>query len=200
MFTGIVETTGVVKNRVEEGSNLRFTIQSSIAGELKIDQSISHNGVCLTVVAQNEKEHVVEAVKETLQRSNLGALEVGREVNLERCVTLGSMMDGHLVQGHVDDVVSCSAIREESGSYVFSFSGIKRPELLVDKGSVCINGVSLTVIEPTMDGFSVAVIPYTFNHTTFKGLKVGDKANIEYDIIGKYLHRFLEVRQPRQRQ
>lgn len=191
MFTGIIETTGIVKNLEKEGSNVHMTIQSSISGELKIDQSLAHNGVCLTVVAVEEDRHVVTAVEETLLRSNLGDLEVGDLINLERAMRSDGRLDGHIVQGHVDTTAICSGVDEREGSWYFHFKYQPTEEhLLVDKGSICVDGVSLTVVSPVADTFQVAIIPYTWEHTNFKNIKEGDKVNLEFDIIGKYIARY----------
>ena len=190
MFTGIIESLGKVKAVEKDRSNVHFTIESSISTELKIDQSVSHNGVCLTVVALGADWHRVTAVEETLRRTNLGDWKPGTLVNLERCLPLGGRLDGHMVQGHVDELVECVAVLETGGSWKYSFRF--RPEqggLLVDKGSVCLNGVSLTVVSPGEDLFSVAIIPYTWAHTNFKTLATGDQVNIEFDILGKYIAR-----------
>lgn len=190
MFTGIIEALGNVKSLEKEGSNLHFTVESPLSNQLKIDQSLSHNGVCLTVVAVGHDWHRVTAVEETLRRSNLGQWQPGTLVNLERCLPIGGRLDGHLVQGHVDECVKCAEVLETGGSWAFSFR--YRPEqagLLVDKGSVCLNGVSLTVVSPGLDTFSVAIIPYTWEHTNFKTLRAGDFVNVEFDILGKYIAR-----------
>lgn len=194
MFTGIIEALGVVKKVERDRSNVHFTISSPISKELKVDQSVSHNGVCLTVVHILDDTHVVTAVEETLRRSNLGVWQAGTLVNLERCLPIGGRLDGHLVQGHVDAVATCVAVLETGGSWRFSFRYEVAPEhLLVDKGSVCLNGVSLTVVEPHDDLFSVAIIPYTWEHTNFKTLLPGHTANIEFDVIGKYISRYLAL-------
>jgi riboflavin synthase len=194
MFTGIIETLGTVSALNKIGSNTEIQIQSNISPLLKIDQSIAHNGVCLTVTKIHGNTHSVIAVEETLYRSNLGNLFIGDEVNLERAMTMQQRMDGHIVQGHVDDVVECLEIKEADGSWYFTFSYPEdQSHLLVDKGSVCINGVSLTTINPAKSMFMVAIIPYTYEHTTFKNLKIGDFANIEYDILGKYVARYMET-------
>ena len=169
---------------------MHFTIESPISGELKIDQSVSHNGACLTVVELGSGWHRVTAVEETLRRTNLGQWQPGGLVNLERCLPLGGRLDGHMVQGHVDELVECVEVIETGGSWKYTFRF--RPEqagLLVDKGSVCLNGVSLTVVSPGTELFSVAIIPYTWEHTNFKTLAAGDKVNIEFDILGKYIAR-----------
>lgn len=194
MFTGIIETLGTVRAIEKDQSNVHFTIESPISGELKIDQSVSHNGACLTVVALGEGWHRVTAVEETLRRTNLGFWETGTPVNLERCLPMGGRLDGHMVQGHVDTVATCVEVLETGGSWRFTFRYMPTPDhLLVDKGSVCINGVSLTVVEPHDDLFSVAIIPYTWEHTNFKNLRAGDAVNVEFDIIGKYISRYLAL-------
>ncbi len=191
MFTGIIETTGRIKKIEREGGNYHFYIQSAISRELKVDQSLAHDGVCLTVVALDEDAHVVTAVEETLQRSNMGDLRKGSLVNLERAMMMNGRLDGHIVQGHVDTTGVCSKVEELDGSWYFHFQYTPTEELLlVDKGSVCINGVSLTVVSPQRDRFSVAIIPYTYEHTNFKTIKAGDKVNLEFDILGKYIARY----------
>jgi riboflavin synthase len=192
MFTGIIETLGTITALHKEGSNVHFTIQSSISTSLKIDQSVSHNGACLTVVAIEGDTHTVTAIDETLQRTNLGAWNVGSEVNLERAMLAGARLDGHLVQGHVDATGTCLAVEDRNGSWLYTFEYALNPEhLLVDKGSVCVNGVSLTVVNPSKNTFSVAIIPYTYEHTTFHNIQVGDTINLEFDIIGKYIARHM---------
>ena len=194
MFTGIIETIGTVVEIKKEGSNQHLTVASAISGELKIDQSVAHNGVCLTVVAQNDRQHVVTAIEETLNRSNLAGLQIGSAVNLERAMSASARFDGHFVQGHVDTTAQCIAIEQVDGSWYFSFKYAVKPEwLLVDKGSVCINGVSLTVVEPRGDTFSVAIIPFTYEHTTFQHLQVGDSVNLEFDMLGKYIIKYLQL-------
>ena len=173
------------------GSNTHFTIASTLAGELKVDQSLSHNGVCLTVVAVQEGSYTVTAIEETLQRSNLGDLREGDLVNLERAMVYGGRLDGHIVQGHVDDTGICKSVEERDGSWYYIFQYEPTPEhLLVDKGSICVNGVSLTVVLPEKDQFSVAIIPYTHEHTNFHQLVPGSKVNLEFDVLGKYLARY----------
>lgn len=197
MFTGIIESTGKIKSIEQEGSNVHLYVESSLSHEFKIDQSIAHNGICLTVVEVGADWHKVTAIEETLQRSNLGKLKTGDLVNLERAMTAGNRLDGHIVQGHVDQTATCIRIKESDGSWYFSFSlPENRSHLLVDKGSICINGVSLTVVSPTKEEFSVAIIPYTWEHTTFKTLKEGDTVNLEYDILGKYIARYMEIYRP----
>lgn len=194
MFTGIVEAMGRVRDIKSEGTNKHFVISSPISHELKIDQSLSHNGVCLTVVHSDKKSHTVTAVQETLERSNLGDLNIGDQINLERAMVAGARLDGHLVQGHVDLKAECMEILDQKGSWTFGFKYIPSPEhILVDKGSICINGVSLTVVNPEKNMFSVAIIPFTFENTNFKDLSIGDKVNLEFDIIGKYITRYLQL-------
>lgn len=191
MFTGIIEAMGEVCLIETEGSNVHFTFSSPISDQLKIDQSLAHNGVCLTVVGLAPGKHVVTAIQETLIRSNLGELRVGDKVNLERAMLSNSRLDGHLVQGHVDATAVCTRRTDAQGSWYFEFRYQPSAEhLLVDKGSVCINGVSLTVVEPHDDLFSVAIIPYTFEHTNFHRIEPGQSVNLEFDIIGKYIARY----------
>ena len=188
MFTGIIETTGTIKSISKEENNLHFTINSSFTKQLKVDQSVSHNGVCLTVVEINDNDYVVTAIEETLKKTNLNKLVVGSRVNLERCTKVGDRLDGHIVQGHVDGLAECINILEKGGSWEFTFSGNQQVEkLTVNKGSISINGVSLTIVETKNNQFSVAIIPYTYKHTNFNEIRIGDKVNIEYDIIGKYV-------------
>lgn len=195
MFTGIIESLGRVVAVESEGSNVHFTIESAISDELKIDQSVSHDGVCLTVVGLETGRHRVTAVLETLQKTSLQIWQPGRPVNLERCLQMNGRLDGHLVQGHVDCTANCLKINDLNGSWRFDFGFENRPaHVLVDKGSVCVNGVSLTVVDPTDDGFSVAIIPYTFENTNFHALRPGQPVNIEFDIIGKYIARLMERR------
>ncbi|MCF8245768.1 MAG: riboflavin synthase [Saprospiraceae bacterium] len=199
MFTGIIEAFGQISAIQREGSNVHFTVASPISSELKIDQSVAHNGVCLTVVAVDAGTHQVTAIDETLQRSNLSQLQVGSLVNLERAMRANARLDGHFVQGHVDVTGICTEVKTLDGSWVYSFEYPFLPEyLLVDKGSICVNGVSLTVVRPDISEsekahFSVAIIPYTFEHTNFKNLKKGDFVNLEFDVIGKYVARHLAL-------
>ena len=198
MFTGIIETPGTVKEIHCEGTNKHFTVASSISHELKVNQSVAHNGVCLTVVAQDGGTHTVTAIDETLQRSNLGLLTKGSLLNLERAMQTNARLDGHMVQGHVDTTAECKGVAALDGSWVFSFEYPFQPEhILVDKGSICINGVSLTVVSPFetagMVQFSVAIIPYTLEHTNFQLLKPGDRVNLEFDIIGKYVSKYMAL-------
>ena len=195
MFTGIIETIGKVKKIVKEQENVHFTIQTSITDELKIDQSVAHNGVCLTVVNISEDLYTVIAIKETLDKTNLGTLQEDSDVNIERAMKLGDRLDGHIVQGHVDQTGVCTKIKDAEGSTYFTFS--YEPEftnITIEKGSVTINGVSLTVVNSSKNSFSVAIIPYTLNHTTFKNLIIGSVVNLEFDVIGKYVARLQELR------
>lgn len=195
MFTGIIETLSTVENIRKEATNLHFTFSSSITRELKIDQSVSHNGVCLTVVHIEGDQYIVTAIYETLKKSNLGRLKKGDVVNLERCTQIGARLDGHIVQGHVDQVGICDSVENQNGSWKFHFSyAPSLTNVTVPKGSICINGVSLTVIDSTNDGFSVAIIPYTYDNTSFKNLTIGDQVNLEFDIVGKYVARLMELR------
>ena len=187
MFTGIVEEIGEVMDVIKEDQNAHFVIKSVISSELKIDQSISHNGVCLTVVAQQEDWHKVTAISETLGITNLNSLKKGDLVNLERCLKIGDRLDGHMVQGHVDSTAKCIKVTEENGSWRYLFEGNSEVEqLVVHKGSICINGVSLTVTKTMNQELEVAIIPYTYEHTNFQQIQVGDLVNIEFDILGKY--------------
>ncbi|MBB4077838.1 riboflavin synthase [Lewinella aquimaris] len=188
MFTGIIEAAGEITAIEHDRNNVHFTVRSPISGELKIDQSLAHDGVCLTVVALGEDTHTVTAIQETLQRTRLGDWQVGGTVNLERAMQAGARLDGHIVQGHVDTVGECTEVKESGGSWYFTFR-YATEDLLVDKGSVCVNGVSLTVVEPTDDTFRVAIIPYTYEHTNFRDLRPGSQVNLEFDIIGKYIAR-----------
>ena len=187
MFTGIIESISTVVSLKNEGSNLNISCKSEITNELKIDQSLSHNGVCLTVVKIEDDIYTVTAIKETLEKSNLGGLKIGDKVNLERSMKLGDRLDGHIVQGHVDQKAKCTNIIEENGSWLFSFKYKTSDNITVEKGSVCVNGVSLTVVNSKDYSFSVAIIPYTYNNTNFHTFEVGTIVNVEFDIIGKYI-------------
>lgn len=192
MFTGIIESMGTVASIEEDGTNKKFRFESPVSGELKVDQSVAHNGVCLTVVEADSGHHAVVAVHETLTRSNLGALKVGDKVNLERCMLNNGRFDGHIVQGHVDQRGTVTRITELDGSWLFDFEyDPSAGNVTVEKGSVCINGVSLTCFNSSSNGFRVAIIPYTYEHTNFHNLRVGDTVNLEFDIIGKYVQRLL---------
>ena len=195
MFTGIIETLGIIKDIQKEGDNLHITIASSITNELKIDQSVAHNGVCLTVVAISGDEYTVTAIKETILKTNLAEWKVDNIVNLERAMKLGDRLDGHIVQGHVDQTGECISIEEANGSWYFTFKyDRKLNNITIEKGSITINGVSLTVLNSKDDEFSVAIIPYTFEHTNFKNFTIGTKINLEFDVIGKYVSRLNELR------
>lgn len=191
MFTGIIETLGKVTNLVSEQDNLHITVSSNITNELKIDQSVAHNGVCLTVVGINENEYTVTAIKETLNKTNIGALKIDSIVNLERAMKLGDRLDGHIVQGHVDETGTCTNIENQHGSTVFTFryNATINNNITIEKGSITVNGVSLTVVNSKDDSFSVAIIPYTLENTSFKTLAVDDNVNLEFDVIGKYVSR-----------
>lgn len=195
MFTGIIEALGKVKSIEKDGSNIHFQIQSDISKELKVDQSVSHDGVCLTVTWVGEGQHRVTAIDETLGRSNLGVWNIGSDVNLERCMPSNGRFDGHVVQGHVDQMATVVGIKEEDGSWLYDFSFDPKEEIVVDKGSICVNGISLTCFNATEDSFRVAIIPYTYEHTNFRHLDVGSQVNLEFDIIGKYVRRLLEKRE-----
>ncbi|MBQ6038958.1 MAG: riboflavin synthase [Bacteroidaceae bacterium] len=198
MFSGIVESTAKLVALKRDRENIDFTFTCPFVNELKIDQSVSHNGVCLTVVSIEGDTYVVTAMKETLDRSNLGLLEVGDEVNVERSMLLNARLDGHIVQGHVDETATCIAVEDADGSYYFTFKYpfdkemAKLGYMTVDKGSVAVNGVSLTVCNPMEDTFQVAIIPYTWENTNFHDIKVGTKVNLEFDIVGKYISRLMQ--------
>lgn len=195
MFTGIIEALGEVVAIHQDGQNIHFVLKSPISDQLKVDQSLSHDGVCLTVVATDGGMHTVTAVAETLQRTRLGGWQLGSTVNLERSMRLGDRVDGHMVQGHVDTVTTCQAVSEEGGSWRFRFADPSEAGmLLVDKGSVCLNGVSLTVIRPESGWFEVAIIPYTWEHTNFRLIRAGDSVHVEYDILGKYVNQWMKDR------
>ena len=193
MFTGIVETTGVVSGIDAEGTNLTFRIEAAISAELTIDQSVSHNGVCLTVTSVADGSYTVTAVDETLKKTNLGLLKPGDLVNLERCMPANGRFDGHIVQGHVDQTGTCTNVQDVDGSWLFDFQydPAVADNVTVEKGSICINGVSLTVFNSHPDGFRVTIIPYTYEHTGFRTLKAGDTVNLEFDIVGKYIKKML---------
>jgi riboflavin synthase len=190
MFTGIVESMGVLENKVDHGTNVDFWFSCSFANELRIDQSLAHNGVCLTVVEVKSPKYRVTAIQETLQKTNLGDLEIGQQVNLERCMPANGRFDGHIVQGHVDLTGVCTSIKDHDGSWEYHFN-YPAGHVTVEKGSICVNGTSLTVVESGVDTFSVAIIPYTYEHTIFHQMKVGDRVNLEFDILGKYMQKLL---------
>lgn len=193
MFTGIIETLGKITQLESEGGNLHITISSSLTPELKIDQSIAHNGVCLTVVEIDGPLYTVTAIEETLQKTNLGELKIGDAINLERAMILGSRLDGHMVQGHVDGTAQCTGIAEKDGSLFFTFEyKPSKQHVTIEKGSITVDGVSLTVVDSRKNSFSVAIIPYTYEHTRFKEYKIGSNVNLEFDVIGKYVARLLE--------
>lgn len=195
MFTGIIETLGTVSHLQQEADNLHITVASPLSDELKIDQSISHNGVCLTVVALSPGEHTVTAIAETLQKSNLSELQIGSRVNLERCTRVGDRLDGHIVQGHVDQTAQCISIADQQGSWLYTFQFDRsQGNITVEKGSITVNGISLTVVDSQADRFSVAIIPYTLEHTNLSQVKVGDTVNLEFDVIGKYVARIMAFR------
>ena len=195
MFTGIIETLGTVKEIKKEQDNLQITINSSITSELKIDQSVAHNGICLTVVAIEEDSYRVTAIRETIEKTNLSEWKVSDIINLERAMKLGDRLDGHIVQGHVDQTGICNAITEVNGSWYFTFEYDKSlKNITIEKGSITINGVSLTVVNSDENSFSVAIIPYTYEHTNFKNFKIGTKINLEFDVIGKYISRLYALK------
>lgn len=195
MFTGIIETKGIVKNLISENTNLHITVSSSITSELKIDQSVAHNGVCLTVIAIDNNDYTVTAIKETLDKTNLNYLNIGDEVNLERAMKLGDRLDGHIVQGHVDQTAICTDIINKNGSYIFSFEyDTELNNITIEKGSITIDGTSLTVVDSGINSFSVAIIPYTFEHTRFKTYTKGSVVNLEFDVIGKYVSKISQLK------
>lgn len=192
MFTGIIESLGEISLLTKEGENLHIEIKSPLAQELKIDQSVSHNGVCLTVVEIKDDSYVVTAIKETLDKSNLKSLVNGTLVNMERAMKMGDRLDGHIVQGHVDGVARCISIKEEDGSWIFTFEYKNKEFSTVEKGSITVNGVGLTVVNSKKEHFSVAIIPYTFEHTNFQQIRIGNEVNLEFDIIGKYVKNLMQ--------
>lgn len=193
MFTGIIETQGKLEAIRHEGTNVHFTLSSSFTDELRIDQSVAHDGCCLTVVDIQGKSYTVTAIQETLNKTNLGNWKVGQSVNLERCMAAGGRFDGHIVQGHVDRTAECISINDLNGSWEYTFSYIG-DQLTVEKGSITVNGVSLTVVNSQANQFSVCIIPYTYEHTNFNELKVGSPVNLEFDIIGKYVAKMLSLK------
>ncbi len=190
MFTGIIEQLGVVKHIKKEKENIEFTIGALFVSELKIDQSVAHNGCCLTVVSLNDNEYTVTAIKETLEKTNLGTWKVGTKVNLERCMQMNGRLDGHIVQGHVDTKAECIQIEDQQGSWKYTFNYVGG-NVTVEKGSITVNGTSLTVVDSKDNQFSVCIIPYTYDHTNFHQLEIGDTVNLEFDIIGKYVAKLL---------
>lgn len=192
MFSGIVEAFGTVTALCSDQGNLHISVHSPFTHELKIDQSIAHNGVCLTVVEIRDDVYTVTAIAETLSKTNIGNLKEGDKINLERCVKVGERLDGHIVQGHVDQAGLCADVKEENGSWLFTFEyDPSAGSVTVEKGSICVNGVSLTVVNSKESSFSVAIIPYTYEHTNFHAIKKGDKVNLEFDILGKYIARLM---------
>ncbi|WP_140938468.1 riboflavin synthase [Sphingobacterium lumbrici] len=195
MFTGIIETLGVVKKIEREQTNIHLYIESSISRELKIDQSVAHNGVCLTVVALDDTTHQVTAIDETLSKTNLKSLKEGDLMNIERCTQANGRFDGHIVQGHVDQTAICIEKEDQDGSWLFTFQyDSSKSNITVEKGSVTVNGISLTVVNSKADRFSVAIIPYTIEHTNLKQVEVGSEVNIEFDIVGKYVSKIMALR------
>ncbi|MEO5947102.1 MAG: riboflavin synthase [Chitinophagaceae bacterium] len=195
MFTGIIESNGVIKKVITKGMNKTFWIESAISAQLKVDQSLSHSGVCLTVEALNETTHCVTAIDETLQKTNLSDWKEGSILNLERCLQIGGRIDGHIVQGHVDCVGFCKKVKEKKGSWLLEFEFPKKfAGLIVEKGSICLNGISLTVFDVKKKAFSVAIVPYTYEHTNIQHIKAGDTVNLEFDMLGKYLLRRLSLK------
>ncbi|MFV5690551.1 riboflavin synthase [Flavobacterium sp. LT1R49] len=190
MFTGIIETLGVIQEIKKEKDNIHITMNSSITSELQIDQSVAHNGICLTVVALNDTSYTVTAIDETIKKTNLGSWQEGDSVNLERAMKLGDRLDGHIVQGHVDQIGTCIVAEETNGSWLYTFEYDETlNNITIEKGSITVNGVSLTVVNSNKNQFSVAIIPYTHEHTNFNSFKVGTKINLEFDVIGKYVAR-----------
>ncbi len=193
MFTGIIEAIAKVEAVEKQGTNVNLTLSSPITQELKIDQSLAHNGVCLTVVHINDQQYKVTAVQETLEKSNISDLKHGDLVNLERAMVMNARLDGHIVQGHVDQVATCTLVEERDGSWMYSFEyDAAAGNVTIEKGSICINGVSLTVVDSRPSEFSVTIIPYTYEHTGFKNFKIGSRVNLEFDVIGKYVARLLK--------
>ena len=191
MFTGIVEDIGIVQKIEKENENVHFTLSCSFTNELKIDQSVAHNGCCLTVVHIDGNQYTVTAIQETMVKTNLGDWEEGTKVNLERCMTLGGRLDGHIVQGHVDSTATCVEVEDQGGSWKYTFE-YSSDDVTVEKGSVTVNGTSLTVVDSEDTRFSVCIIPFTYEHTNFHTLKVGDRINLEFDILGKYVSKLLQ--------
>lgn len=190
MFTGIIETTGIVRQLSKASNNLQLTVESEFTNELKIDQSVSHNGICLTVVSIEANSYTVTAIRETIAKTTIGSWEIGDRINLERGMKLGDRLDGHIVQGHVDQTGVCTAVREAGGSWYYTFSYDKSAgNFTIEKGSITVNGVSLTVVDSTDSGFSVAIIPYTHQNTNFNTIEKGSSVNLEFDVIGKYVAR-----------
>ena len=194
MFTGIVETLGIISDIKKDQENIHLTIQTNITNELKIDQSVAHNGVCLTVVNLFDDKHVVTAIKETIDKTTLGSWKIGDKVNIESAMKLGDRLDGHIVQGHVDQTAICKNIEDKEGSWVFTFEyDSTLNNITIEKGSITVNGTSLTVVNSKKDSFSVAIIPYTYENTIFHTFEIGTKVNLEFDVVGKYIARMYEL-------
>jgi riboflavin synthase len=194
MFTGIIETIGIISDIKKDQGNVHLTIQTNITNELKIDQSVAHNGVCLTVVEIFDNKHVVTAIQETINKTTLGLWQIGDKVNIERAMKLGDRLDGHIVQGHVDQTAVCTSIQEKSGSWEFTFEyDTALNNITIEKGSITVNGTSLTVVNSAKNSFSVAIIPYTYEHTIFHTFEIGTKVNLEFDVVGKYIARMYEL-------
>jgi len=192
MFTGIIETLGTVTDLRYEQGNLHITVESGISNELKIDQSVAHNGVCLTVIAVSDGKHTVTAIEETLNKTSLGHLKLNEPVNLERCMQMNARLDGHIVQGHVDQTATCTGYKQLDGSWLYTFTyDQSQGNVTVEKGSICVNGISLTVVNSLINSFSVAIIPYTYEHTNLHNVREGSVVNLEFDIIGKYVARLM---------
>lgn len=195
MFTGIIEDKGILVDITSEESNLRLTVESTIASKLKIDQSVSHNGICLTVIAVEKNRYSVIAILETIEKTSIGTWELGDEINLERAMSSTGRLDGHFVQGHIDQIAICKKVAEKEGSWIFTFIFPKKSKFtIVDKGSICINGVSLTVVKASKRKFKVAIIPYTYEHTNFKDIMPGYIVNIEFDVLGKYVEKIIKAK------
>lgn len=195
MFTGIIETIGIISDIKKDQGNVHLTIQTNITNELKIDQSVAHNGVCLTVVEIFDNKHVVTAIQETINKTTLGLWQIGDKVNIERAMKLGDRLDGHIVQGHVDQTAVCTTIQEKSGSWEFTFEyDSALNNITIEKGSITVNGTSLTVVNSEHNRFSVAIIPYTYENTIFHTFEIGTKVNLEFDVVGKYIARMYELR------
>ena len=195
MFTGIIESIGIISDIKKDQGNVHLTIQTNITNELKIDQSVAHNGVCLTVVEIFDNKHVVTAIQETINKTTLGLWKIGDKVNIERAMKLGDRLDGHIVQGHVDQTAVCTSIQEKSGSWEFTFEyDSALNNITIEKGSITVNGTSLTVVNSAKNSFSVAIIPYTYEHTIFHTFEIGTKVNLEFDVVGKYIARMYELR------
>lgn len=191
MFTGIVETVAQISKLEKTQGNLNITLKSKLAREFKVDQSVSHNGICLTVVDVSEQQYVVTAIQETIEKSSIGSWKTGDSINLERAMKIGDRLDGHMIQGHVDQIGQCTEILEKNGSWMFTIEHDSSANVTVEKGSIAVNGISLTVVNSNENHFSVAIIPYTYNHTNFNNLNVGDNVNLEFDILGKYIAKML---------